>query len=214
MPINVTGVDSTLKALRKFDPDLNRAMNKEIKKAMIPIRNNARGFLPNTSEMLRNWQPHETSPEANYSPFPQYSREEASAGIIYRQGYNKKQLNGWAVSYYVANTSPAGAIYETAGRVNPDGRPTSHTITINKRYKPIKITSRSTKDSQSNNPNAGRQFINSMGGTSNLYGKDKDRGRLIFRAWEKDYGKATLAVEKAINTAINQFNQSSFTLAA
>jgi hypothetical protein len=44
-----------------------------------------------------------------------------------------------------------------------------------------------------------------MGG---LYGKDKERGRLIFKAWEQDQGKATLAVTTAIDKAIKIFNAS------
>jgi hypothetical protein len=30
MPVNVTGVQETLKAMRKFDPDLAKQMNKQI----------------------------------------------------------------------------------------------------------------------------------------------------------------------------------------
>ena len=52
---------------------------------------------------------------------------------------------------------------------------------------------------------AGQLFIGAMGP---LYGKDKERGRLIFKAWEQDHGKATLAVAKAIDKAINIFNGS------
>ena len=44
-----------------------------------------------------------------------------------------------------------------------------------------------------------------MGG---LYGKDKERGRLIFKAWEQDQGKATLAVTTAIDKAVKIFNAS------
>jgi hypothetical protein len=38
-----------------------------------------------------------------------------------------------------------------------------------------------------------------------LYGKGPERGRLIFKAWEQDHGKATLAVAKAIDKAIKAF---------
>ena len=38
-----------------------------------------------------------------------------------------------------------------------------------------------------------------------LKGKNKDQGRLIFRAWEEDKGKANQAVLKAIFTAAEKF---------
>jgi hypothetical protein len=54
-----------------------------------------------------------------------------------------------------------------------------------------------------------------------LYGKGPDRGRLIFKAWEQDQGKATLAVAQANDKAVNAFNavggagnQASYGLAA
>jgi hypothetical protein len=39
-----------------------------------------------------------------------------------------------------------------------------------------------------------------------LTGSGKDRGRLIYRAWENDQGNATKAVLKAIDTAGKKFN--------
>ena len=46
-------------------------------------------------------------------------------------------------------------------------------------------------------------FAEAMG---NLQGSGKDRGRLIFRAFENDYGNATKAVLKAIDNAGKTFN--------
>jgi hypothetical protein len=39
-----------------------------------------------------------------------------------------------------------------------------------------------------------------------LIGSGKDRGRLIYKAWENDKGKATLAVVRAIENAGKKFN--------
>lgn len=52
-------------------------------------------------------------------------------------------------------------------------------------------------------PSSRPNFAESMG---NLQGSGKDRGRAIFAAWEKDYGKATVAVLKAIDNAGKTFN--------
>lgn len=189
MPINVTGVDSTLKALRKFDPDLNKAMNKQIKAAMIPIRNTARGYMPSNSEVLSGWSRSTSSSETvNYRPFPPYDSAVARSGVVYRQGKNKKMPSGFQAAYYVANLSAPGAIYETAGRL-PVARDKSKSL----------------------NPNAREQFLAPL---PPLYGKNKERGRAIFRAWDEDHGHVTLAVQKAISGAISKFNQSTFALAA
>ena len=39
MPVNLEGVKDTVKALRKYDPELLKEMNKEIRGVMVPIRN-------------------------------------------------------------------------------------------------------------------------------------------------------------------------------
>jgi hypothetical protein len=52
-------------------------------------------------------------------------------------------------------------------------------------------------------PSSRPNFAEAMG---NLQGSGKDRGRLIFRAFENDYGNATKAVLKAIDNAGKTFN--------
>jgi hypothetical protein len=92
--------------------------------------------------------------------------------------------------YYVANKSAAGAIYETAGRANPGG----------------------SSASKSNNPGAGAHFISRMGP---LYGDQRQqRGRMIFRAWAEDQGKAQAAVIRAIENTVAAFNQGRYGKAA
>ena len=41
MPIEVKGVKQTIKAIRKFDPELLKEMNAEIKGVMMPLRDKA-----------------------------------------------------------------------------------------------------------------------------------------------------------------------------
>jgi hypothetical protein len=55
----------------------------------------------------------------------------------------------------------------------------------------------------STKPSARPNFAESMGP---LTGSGKNRGRLIYRAWENDQGNATKAVLKAIDTAGKKFN--------
>jgi hypothetical protein len=118
-------------------------------------------------------------------PFPRYDAAEIKRGIVYRTGYGKPNSRGFRSLFRVRNNSAAGAIYETAGRKNPNGDPKS----------------------KSNNPNAGARFVQQ----GPLYGRKTNgqdmRGRVIFRAWEQDEGKQLAAIFKAIETARVNLNK-------
>jgi hypothetical protein len=205
MPIDVQGVKSTLKAIRKVDPELLKEMNAEIKAIMIPIRDKARGYAPSPQpDNLYGWNENTVgkkitaknsafrtfNTEGRLRLFPLYDYETVKKGIYYSQAPSSRNKNGWRALYYVANKSAAGGIYETAGRANPGGSPFS----------------------KSNNPGAGAHFISRMGP---LYGDQRqERGRMIFRAWAEDQGKAQAAVVKAIVNTVDAFNKGRYTKAA
>lgn len=211
MPVNITGVQGTLKAMRKFDPDLAKQMNKQIKNAMIPIRDKARGFAPANSEMLSNWTKTGASDSTiNYRAFPKYDQGETQKGIVYKQSASKPNRNGFKAVYFIANNSAGGAIYETAGRKSGlGGRPTTHQARLKGGGK---FTQSGTKrDNNSLNPNAGRQLMEVMGPLVGNYDQSRssrtaNTGRLIFRAWAEDQGRVTHAVNLAINVAVATFN--------
>jgi len=202
VPLNITGVEPTLKAMRKFDKDLTKQMNIEIKDAMITIRDKARGDVPQGfPTYLSGWEKRgKIQSQAVFNTsgrvrkFPLFDTAEVKAGIVYRQGKSIQNRQGYRAQYYVRNNSAAGAIYETAGRKSgADGQNW------------VGPKGRGDNVSRSNNPDAGKLFIGAMG---SLYGKGFDRGRLIFKAWEQDQGKATLAVTTAIDKAVKIFNAS------
>lgn len=198
MPVELKGVLSTVKAMRKFDPDLLKEMNKEIRGVMVPLRNKARGYAPSPQpDNLYGWAEgsvgkkitarnsafRQFNVEGRVRLFPLYDHDTVVKGIKYSQSPSRRNRNGFRALYYIYNASAAGAIYETAGRKNPSG----------------------DSNSKSNNPGAGAHFINRMGP---LYGdKQKERGRMIFRAAYEDRGKAQDAVILAISTAIEKFNK-------
>jgi len=212
MPVVVEGYKELIQKLNAFEPDLNKQMKIEIKAAMLPIRDKARGYAPSPyPSYLYNWadkgivraQP-QFNTEGQVRKFPLYNPAEVIAGIKYKAGANKKTRYGFSALYSVINTSAAGAIYETAGRKS------------GYRGQPWVGPKGQGKDvSRSRNPNAGAQFINSMGP---MYGQDKFKGRLIFRAWNENQGKAQDAVVHAIEKAARRFNeratQSAFGLVA
>ena len=125
----------------------------------------------------------------------------------------------------IVNASAAGSIYETAGRLNPQGRPqaklrevvipSSNPAIGEHRY----TTSTNDKYGKSNNPNAGKQFIDALDGTGrivNAYKREqgqagrasrKMKGRAIFRAWAEDGGKTNAAVIAAIEKSKVNFEK-------
>ena len=208
MPVVVEGYKELIQKLNAFEPDLNKQMKIEIKAAMLPIRDKARGYAPSPyPSYLYNWADKgivrvAAATENSYRKFPLYNPAEVIAGIKYKAGANKANRYGFSALYYVSNQSAAGAIYETAGRKSGySGQPW------------VGPKGQGKDVSRSRNPNAGAIFINSMGP---LYGTGMQRGRLIYRAWNESQGKVQDAVMYAIEKAARRFNeratQSSFGL--
>jgi hypothetical protein len=194
MPVNITGVEGTLKAMRKFDPDLAKQMNKQIKGAMLPIRNKAREYAPENSAMLTNWTKADAfGPQSRkYRAFPKYDQTEVQAGIVYRQGANNKgEVAGtkfrrrFQLAYFVANNSAGGSIYETSGRKSGPG---------------------GNRNTKSLNPKAGEQFMARINPYPLVGNSTPTKGRMIYRAWDEDQGRAAQAVNLAINTSVAIFN--------
>ena len=187
MPINVTGVKQLQKAMRAVDDDLFKEMSTGIKAVMLPIRDKARDYLPYQDEVLSGWGTATASvATANYRAFPAYNYQTAKSGIKYKAGSNKRNRNGFSVTNYVSNESAPGAIYETAGRKNPNG----------------------SSGGASLNPDASVQFIQALPEMMNNYratGRKRD-GRLIYRAWAEDSGKVYKKVVDAVEKTAKKFN--------
>lgn len=187
MRVEVNGVKSTRKAIRRFAPDLNKELNRELKKALAPVANKAKGFVEMTSPMS-GWQARSFSE----GKFPPYVASTIKSGIGYSTKPGRTTRSGFTSNAQIFNKSVAGGIYETAGRKNPQGQP----------WVGPTAGGSSRKVSRSFNPKAGAQFIANLPElTSSLMG----RGRLIYRAWAEDRGKAYGAALKAIDTADRNF---------
>ena len=189
MPVELKGLANTQKAMRKFTPGLYQRMNANISAVMLPVRNEARDYVP--FKVLSKWQ-NQTGVWADTDRA--FNAITVKKGIVYRRGRTKANDKGFRSSYRIVNTTAAGAIYETAGRKNPAGQPW------------VGAKGKGGKGySHSDNPQAGLRFINSMGGQ--LVGGGKFKGRLIYRAWAKQNGKVIPAVINSINSAIMEFNR-------
>jgi hypothetical protein len=185
MPTEVKGVIELRKALNKFAPDLAKELTKEITASLKVIQRSARGFVPNTAPgNLYNWdkvavkEPKVFNTSGRVRPFPRYDAATIKKGIVYRTGYGKPNSKGFRSLFRVKNSSAAGSIYETAGRL----------------------------EGQQRTPQ-GERFIQQgpLYGSRKM-GQDM-RGRVLYRAWEQDQGKQLVAIFKAIDTARDQLNK-------
>jgi len=217
MPTEVKGAVELRKALRAFTPDLAKETQQEIAAILKPITAKARGFVPSTAP-LSGWAKSNNGTWGNRV----WSSSEAKRGIGYKTTPSKPNRSGFRSLARIVNASPSGSIYETAGRLNPQGRPQAPRVpVVAPRHENFgkMIRSGSKGQSLSNNPDAGRQFIDAMNQTSpivNAYKRAegqagratrKMKGRAIFRAWAEDGGKANAAVVKAIENSKVEFEK-------
>lgn len=196
MPVEIKGLAETLSAMRKFEPDLAKNLNKEVRSFLVPVQKKAKSYAPATISGLSRWKVRTKRQEQAYagfkpSSFPKYNVAAVRSGIKINIGRTTPNKNGFSTFFSIMNTTAAGAIMETAGRKNPSGQPWDR--------------KNASKDySHSRNPNAGLHFINSMG---KMEGSGHQRGRLIYRAWNENQGKAQSQVVKAVEATILQFKR-------
>jgi hypothetical protein len=218
-PLTVLGVKELMEGLNYIDEDMHDKISAAIKPAMIGIKHKARGFVPSNGEVLSGWT---KIPGANlkYRPFPRFDSAMAKGGIDYKEGENRTFKNGFKVSNYVYNVNPGGAIYETAGRLNPQGRaPFMRTSMrelggVEAFNKPTKGKQRGSKSYNSNNPFAGYQFVTDLPPVTSqpklkdiVSGGRKTKGRLIYRAWAEDSDKVYSAIARAVDKTVDNFNK-------
>ena len=214
MPTEVKGAIALRKALKNFAPDLAKETQKELGNLLKPITNKARGFIPSRAP-LSGWA---RSSSTVWGSDRIWSTGKARRGIGYKTTPSKPNKQGFRALARVVNASAAGAIYETAGRLNPNGReqaPMARVVRESQSNYGKMIRSGNKNQSKSNNPAAGNMFIEAMdqyGGivdANNQTGAGrrsrKMKGRAIFRAWKEDGGKTNAAIIKAIENSKEKF---------
>jgi len=200
MATQVKGVKELRYALRNFEPDLAKELQTEMALALKPIVQKARGFIPS------DFTPSHWRGTSKTGKWPVYNAALMRKGIGYKTTPSKPNRRGFSYAASINNKTASGAIFETAGRKNPNGM-----------QKAPKGTPRTNKNfSHSNNPQAGSQFIRALENASPMaQGNTRSgsgrrgrymKGRLIFRAWAEDQGKANAAVMKALQNAALKFN--------
>lgn len=184
--IEVKGVNELKRALRKFDPDLFKEMNREIGVELKGITNVAKSMVPQYLLSGAMDDGKERVSRTNRTrAFPVYNSATIRRGLTYSLARKKvERAQGWTSAYSLLNKSAIGAISEIAGTKNPYGDP----------------------ESKSNNPHAGRQFIEALNkNMGSIKPVGKGRGRLMYAALNANQGKARDAIIRAIETASKKF---------
>ena len=217
MPVEVVGVKDVLKGLEFIDEDMRQRIRTAIDPLMRGVAFTAKTMVKQNSDVLSGWAKPISSPDLKYKPFPKYDAGVVRQGIGYNPGENKTFKNGFKVSNYVYNASRPGAIYEVAGRLNPQGRAPVMSVNLKQSGGIIGVSRGGRKEQRaynSNNPFASQQFIAALEPvTSQPKIKDiraggrKTKGRLIYKAWAEDSPKVYDAILKAINATAIDFNK-------
>jgi hypothetical protein len=215
MPVVIEGIKEVLGGLDVIDEDMRRRIVFITEPMMRRVAAKAQRYVPGNQDVLSGWAKPISSPDIKYKSFPKYDAEVAKAGIGYNQGENKTFANGWKVASYVYNASRPGAIYEVAGRLNPEGRaPFTFKHEGSGTYVKKSARSRALQEYKSNNAFASQQFVAALPKvTSQPKIKDmrgggrKTKGRLIYRAWAEDSPEIYRAVIRAVNVTAELFNK-------
>ena len=189
--VEVKGGKALLLALKKYDKDLAKDLNKQMASYLQPVTKKARSYLP-TQAPLSSWGKEVSSIETiNYRPFPRYNGLKARRGVGYTTTPSKPNKKGFIYFAVMStNLKEYGTVFAMEGQ------------------------KRSNKSFNSNNPFAGYQFVNSMPDVYKVSRKANQSGRLsrkmngraIFRAWGETYGKVTPQIIKAMQTAKTKFD--------
>jgi len=169
----IVGLDETVRALRQFDPDALKEMNKTIYAALKIAQVDARQLAPSVTP-LSGWAKPVKAGKWDRLTF---AAKPVKIGIRTKIDRARKRGTWTSKAYLLINANPAGAIYETAGRKNPQG-----------------------KNAQ------GARFINAIESQSGITVRGK-QGRIAYKAVEENreeiVAKSNAAIEKA-EAAVNR----------
>ena len=218
MPTEVENALELRLALKKYMPDLAKETQDQMANALRPVVARARGFIPADSKLLSGWVKGTASIDTiNYRAFPTFSSSDAKRGLGYRVTPSKPNKSGFVSLARIQQANAGGAIYETAGRLSPNGKKQGPIVDryLNGVYDQTTHTGK--QYSTSLNPNAGQQFVDNLKSTGPLVSarpkglkgrpSRKQTGRAMYRAYAEDNGVALRALMKAIENAKYKFEE-------
>jgi len=174
--IRLEGVKDLEAALKKFDENAYKNLNKAINKAAGRIRKNARGYIPQgTPPGLSNWARPSSGLKMNGMTggrvFPRFNPQDMKSQMRTGRQRQGRTRNGWGSTVYVEQKNPAGNIFEKAG-----------------------IVAFNPRAQYSRNPMASLEFKEKL---QNFYFIRKGRGRALIRAGVEDAGQAKNEIARA-----------------
>ena len=218
MPTEVENALELRLALKKFTPDLAKETQNEMANALRPVVARARGFIPSNAKLLSGWVKGASSIDTiKYRAFPKFNSSDAKRGLGYRVTPSRPNKSGFVSLARIQQANAGGAIYETAGRLNPNGRRQGPVVDRYRNGVYDQTTHTGKQYSTSLNPNAGQQFVDNLNAAGplvnarpkGLQGRPtrKQTGRAMFRAYAEDNGVALTALIKAIENAKVKFEE-------
>jgi hypothetical protein len=194
--VKITGYTETVALLKNFDNEALKVMNKEIYQVMKTTQLDARSQVPgNVPSGLSSW--------GKSSGGAWGVREYRASGV--RMGIKTKidrqRVKGMWTSKtaFITQSDAAGAIYETAGRKNPQGQPHHKVPKGQKRGGAVKGYS------NSNNPEAGYWFNKQIAKQSGLIVRGK-QGRIVTKTVEDRAPYIENEMRDVINRATVKLN--------
>jgi hypothetical protein len=218
MPTEVENALELRLALKKYMPDLAKETQDEMANALRPVVARARGFIPADSRLLSGWVKGTASIDTiDYRAFPTFNSSDAKRGLGYRVTPSKPNKSGFVSLARIQQANAGGAIYETAGRLSPNGKRQGPIVDRYKNGIYDQTTHTGKQYSTSLNPNAGQQFVDNLKSTGPLVSarpkglkgrpSRKQTGRAMYRAYAEDNGVALKALIKAIENAKYKFEE-------
>ena len=111
MPTELKGANALRKALKQFDPDLDKETRDEMVGFLKPLVKKARGYMPSNDAM-----PSGFVGTAEAGRFPKYDASLVRRGVGYKLTPTKPNRQGWISTVSIHNKTAGGVIYEWAGR--------------------------------------------------------------------------------------------------
>lgn len=196
--VELVNVERDIKIIRFIAPELKKELDKNIKSVIRPIIVEAQSYLPGTSDIHPSgWAKGGFKKFSGIGPlsldqtrgFIAYDAMRAKQGIKAVTPKTKKNSAGFVGYYGAVQRDAAGAIFETAGRGS-------------------KASRSRTRASRSKNPNASRDFIQTIeryyGVIPTSRGQGNDKGRALIRAFDNNRVRAFVAIRAAMNEIVKK----------
>ena len=165
-------------------------------KGGVALRKSLRAFAPDLSKEL----PKEIA--GALKPIVKSARGYLPDDSAVLSGWLPRENSQARFPTYSARVVKAGVGYKTTPS-KPNRRGFRALAQIRNRSAAGAIYETAGRRAPGTKPSSRPNFATAMGP---LTGAGKEQGRLIYKAWEKDYGNATKAVLKAIDNAGKTFN--------